>query len=79
MISRVVRAIGSLKNVLRSTTQILDVQRAALDHQHALAITAVDGFFARLGLPAERFRHCRFATKKRLLDLYEHATVEDVC
>ena len=84
MISRVARAIGSLKNVLRSTTQILDVQRAALDHQHALAITAVDGFFVRLGLPAERFRHCRFATKKRLLDLYEHdvvydRTVEDGC
>ena len=84
MFSRTARALGALKRSLRSMTQILDVQRAALDHERVLVVAAVDDFVRRVGLPAERLHHCRFITKKRLLELYEHdvvydGTVEDGC
>ena len=84
MFSRTARALGALKRSLRSMTQILDVQRAALDHERVLVVAAVDDFVRRVGLPAERLHHCRFITKKRLLELYEQdvvydGTVEDGC
>jgi FkbM family methyltransferase len=84
MFSGTARALGALKQSLRSMTQLLDVQRAALDHERTLVVAAVDDFVRRAGFPTERLHHCRFITKKRLLELYEHdvvydGTVQDGC
>lgn len=67
MLRRIVRAV---RGALRTQEDLLRVAQGNQEQHQHLVIEAVDRFYAHLGLPGDKIPHCRFETKKRLMDLY---------
>lgn len=71
MLGRMKKRLRTIKRFLTINEDILQCNSVNLGFQKQIALSAVENFYLNINLPQDRLPHCRFITKKYLLDLYE--------
>ena len=71
-IRRYIQAIGA---ILKNLSPSREFQAATLEHQRDMAINSVEQFYLSLHLPHQKIPHCRFSTKRKLMQLYSRNVV----
>jgi FkbM family methyltransferase len=69
------RFIQKIRAVLKNLSPSHEYQLSILEHQRDIAINAVEQFYISLDLPHDKVPHCRFSTKRKLMNLYSRNVV----